>query len=319
MTKRSVIQTEQVNKRYGTLLALDDVSINVQRGEIYGFLGPNGAGKSTLINILLGLVKPTSGKVYIFDKLVENRQPELFLHIGIMGEEQHFYEDLTSLEYLELFAKLQRVRSAERRVQELLEKLSMWNWRDYSIKSLSHGMRQKVALARALLHRPELLILDEPATGLDPFGIKEVRNLLVELRQQGTTIFISSHILSEVERIADRVGILHKGSLLVEGSVESLIQQASEHTIIEVELSESNADLGKTLKKMPFVINVETRDNRLFIETNSNRDRRAEVSHAITSLGGVIIEMKVHKPTLEDTFITLTDKTLPFIAEMMQS
>jgi ABC-type multidrug transport system ATPase subunit len=318
MTKY-VIQTESLTKRYGDITALDTIDINVHKGEIYGFLGPNGAGKTTLINILLGLLKPTEGQVKLFDTPVERRDPEMFLRIGVVGEEQHFYENMTASEYLSLFSELLAVNKGQETVQKQLEAFDLWEWRDRAIKTFSHGMRQKLALARALIHDPEVLILDEPVTGLDPHGIKKVREMLFERKEQDKTIFISSHVLSEVEQLADRVGILHKGRLLAEGSVSDLGVRLQKRTIVEIELDPKPAQVVEILNNLPYVVNARENNHLIIVETESSRDHRKEISRTITNHGGLIIGMNIKRPSLEETFVTLTDKNLAMVTNMVGS
>jgi ABC-2 type transport system ATP-binding protein len=314
-----MIQTERLKKKFGDLIALDQIGINVHKGEIYGFLGPNGAGKTTLISILLGLIKPTEGQVFLFNQPVNRRYSEFFLRIGVVGEEQHFYENMTAYEYLSYFADLLRVPAKQSAIQKQLEELDLWEWRKAVLKTFSHGMRQKLALARALIHDPELLILDEPVTGLDPHGIKSVREMLIEKKKHGTTIFISSHVLSEVEQLADRVGILNRGKILAEGSVGDLGTKLQKGTILEIELDPKPASIIEALHNLPYVVAVREIHDLIEVETEPTADYRKEISQIITSHGGVIIGMKIKKLSLEETFVTLTDKNIALVTDMVGS
>lgn len=315
----SVICTEKIAKRYGDLLALDDINVQVDRGEIYGFLGHNGAGKTTLMSILLGLIPPTSGTVYLFGEPFTKRRPEIIARIGVMGEEQHFYEDMTAFEYLTLFADLTGVHAKKKVIEDRLEAVGLLERQLYLIETFSHGMRQKLGLARALLHEPELLFLDEPVSGLDPHGIRSVRELLLELKQRGTTVFISSHVLSEVERVADRVGILVKGRLLAEGTLKRLGELVGKKTILEIEYSATRNGIGEMLRQMPFIFDLHEGHHRLVIEMDASEDYRHQISKAITELGGVIIAMKMREPTLEETFVTLTERNLTNLVDLVNT
>ncbi|HBY93126.1 MAG: ABC transporter ATP-binding protein [Ardenticatenaceae bacterium] len=313
-----VLQTEHLTKRYGDFTALDDVSLHVRRGEIYGFLGPNGAGKTTTMLLLLGQLRPTAGRISLFGRPLERRDPLLFTRIGVVGEEQYLYDEMTAGEYLALFADLLNVR-CKGLVEARLEEVGLGPQRDRRIATFSHGMRQRLALARALLHDPELLFLDEPVNGLDPHGIREIRERLLDLKRRGTTIFISSHILSEVERLADRVGILYRGRLLAEGPMEALGDAVEGRATLEIEVTSVPAEAVDRLRALPFVFDVEACPGRLTVDVEREGDYRAQVSQTLTGLGAVIVGMKVRQPSLEETFMTLTERDLAGLADRVRS
>jgi ABC-2 type transport system ATP-binding protein len=218
----TVIRTENISKHYGKLKAVNNVSINVQKGEIYGFLGLNGAGKTTTIRMLLGLVRPTVGASYLDDKKVNPGNPSMWGNVGYLVEVPYSYPDLTVKENLEIIRRL-RFLSDEKSVDRIIEKMQLGQYTDVIAKNLSLGNSQRLGLAKALIHNPDILILDEPANGLDPAGIVEIRELLKNLAvNKGVTIFISSHILGEISRFATRIGIIHEGKLLKESSVDEL-------------------------------------------------------------------------------------------------
>ncbi len=218
----TVIRTENISKHYGKLKAVDNVSINVQKGEIYGFLGLNGAGKTTTIRMLLGLVRPTAGASYLDGKKVNPGNPSMWGNVGYLVEVPYSYPDLTVKENLEIIRRL-RFLSDEKSVDRIIEKMRLGQYTDVIAKNLSLGNAQRLSLAKALIHNPDILILDEPANGLDPAGIVEIRELLKDLAvNKGVTIFISSHILGEISKFATRIGIIHEGKLLKESSVDEL-------------------------------------------------------------------------------------------------
>lgn len=218
----TVIRTEDISKHYGKLKAVDNVSINVQKGEIYGFLGLNGAGKTTTIRILLGLIRPTAGASYLDNKKVNPGNPSMWKNVGYLVEVPYSYPDLTVKENLEIIRRL-RFLSDEKSVDQIIEKMQLGQYTNVIAKNLSLGNAQRLGLAKALIHNPDILILDEPANGLDPAGIVEIRELLKDLAvNKGVTIFISSHILGEVSKFATRIGIIHEGKLLKESSVDEL-------------------------------------------------------------------------------------------------
>ena len=218
----SAIATSGVTKRYGDRTAVDRLSLEVGRGEIYGFLGLNGAGKTTTIRMLLGLVRPTAGTARLLSERAHAGAGELWARVGAMVETPHAYAELTVRENLEAFRRLRRVADPKV-VGRTIDRLALAPYADRRAGTLSLGNAQRLGLAKALLHEPELLILDEPANGLDPAGVVEIRELLQDLaRERGTTVFMSSHILGEVSRLATRIGIIHEGRLIEEIDADQL-------------------------------------------------------------------------------------------------
>src|SRR3990172_3517943 len=212
----SVIQTRNLSKRYGEVLAVDAVNLNVPRGEIYGFLGLNGAGKTTTIRALLGMVRPTGGEVSLFGRPLGGNGGGPWQRVGHLVESPAAYPELTVRENLEIARRLHGIASTSA-TKQAIERFALAPYADVRAQTLSSGNLQRLGLARAFLHEPELVLLDEPAKGLDPAGVVEVRELLRTLaREQGVTIFMSSHILAEVDRLATRIGIIHKGRLIEE-------------------------------------------------------------------------------------------------------
>ncbi|GJM79320.1 ABC transporter ATP-binding protein [Paenibacillus sp. HMSSN-139] len=219
-----IIRTEHLTQRYGSRTVVDDVSITVRKGEIYGFLGLNGAGKTTTIRCLLGMIKPTSGEVRLFGKRLAEGGEALWKRVGYLVETPAAYPGFTVRENLKLFARLRGIRE-QGAVEAVMEKLQMSDYADTQARHLSLGNAQKLGLAKAMLHRPDILILDEPTNALDPAGIVEVRELLRNLAERdGVTVFISSHILEEISKIATRIGIIHRGVLLQELSADEFEQ-----------------------------------------------------------------------------------------------
>jgi ABC-2 type transport system ATP-binding protein len=218
-----VIRTESLTKRFGATAVVENVSIRVDSGEIYGFLGLNGAGKTTTIRMLLGMIRPTTGTVALFGTALRNgRNP--WHEVGYLVETPYSYPNLSVRENLEVYFRYRQLKDRSL-IDEVIEKLQLGRYHDTRASHLSLGNGQRLGLAKALLHRPRLLILDEPINGLDPAGIVEVRSLLGELAGQGTTIFLSSHILTEISRVATRIGIIHQGRLLREFDTSGLRKQ----------------------------------------------------------------------------------------------
>lgn len=230
----TAIETDHLTKRYGDVTAVDDLSLRVARGEIYAFLGLNGAGKTTTIRMLLGMVKPTSGEARVLGTPIRVGERKPWRSVGYLVETADAYPELTVRENLEAMRRL-RPGTEPQAVDRIIERLNLGAYADRRAVTLSHGNAQRLGLAKALLHNPELLILDEPASGLDPAGIVEIRNLLIELsHKQGVTVFMSSHILGEVSRLAQRIGIIHQGRLLQELDMDELERNRRRRLVVRV-------------------------------------------------------------------------------------
>jgi ABC-2 type transport system ATP-binding protein len=226
-----VIRTDTLTKRFGSTVAADEISIHVNRGEIYGFMGLNGAGKTTLIRMLLGMIKPDSGTVTLFGKQL-TPQFNQWNDIGYLVETPYSYPNLSVHENLKVIYKLRQL-SAPTLIGEIIEKLKLTKYRNIKAKALSLGNQQRLGLAKALMHQPKLLILDEPTNGLDPEGIVEVRELLTELANNGSTIFLSSHILGEISRLANRIAIIHEGKLIKEITAQELSDRIIKKILVQ--------------------------------------------------------------------------------------
>lgn len=310
-----MIETQGLTKKYGDLTAVSDLNLKVEKGEIYGFLGPNGSGKTTTIMMLLGLLEPTQGTVRLFGKSMQSDYFNIKRRIGVLSEVQYFYEDMTAYEYLRFFGDLYKVEDVERRITELMSLINLDDRKDELLKGYSRGMKQKLGLARALLHNPDVLILDEPVSALDPYGIKEVRDILMEENRKGKTVFISSHILSEIERTCDRVGIISKGHLLAEDTMADLKRRLMEEVQLSLELETVTDEVVEVLKKLPFVVGVEVVGKQLAIKTKADKDYRGQISSAVTGKGGVVLDLRRHEMSLEEAFVTITEKNLSILTK----
>jgi ABC-2 type transport system ATP-binding protein len=228
----AAIETNNLVKRYGKVTAVNNLSLRVARGEIYAFLGLNGAGKTTTIRMLLGMVKPTSGEACVLGKRIRVGAEKPWDAVGYLVETADAYPELSVRENLEAMRRL-RPATELKSVDQVIERLGLIEYADRRAGTLSHGNGQRLGLAKALLHNPQLLLLDEPANGLDPAGIVEIRNLLIELaHEHGVTVFMSSHILGEVSRLADRIGIIHQGQLIRELNIDELERDRRHHLMI---------------------------------------------------------------------------------------
>jgi ABC-2 type transport system ATP-binding protein len=226
-----IIRTNELTKYFGATPATDNISIHVNRGEIYGFLGLNGAGKTTLIRILLGMIKPDSGSVTLFGKPLTHTFNS-WNDIGYLVETPYAYPNLSVTENLKVYYKLRQL-SNPTLIDDIIDRLRLTTYRDKKAKVLSLGNQQRLGLAKALMHQPKLLILDEPINGLDPEGIVEVRELLKELADKGSTVFISSHILGEISKIANRIGIIHEGKMIKELTIKELTNQLIKKIVVK--------------------------------------------------------------------------------------
>jgi len=219
-----IIEVKNLVKHYGKFHAVEDVSFDVYRGDVFGFLGPNGAGKSTTIRTMLSLISPTSGELKLFGKNLRTDRNYILSKIGCIVEKPDFYKYLSAQKNLEIFARLSGVTADKKKVDEILDFVGLKGREKDKVSGFSHGMKQRLGIAQTLIHDPELIILDEPTTGLDPQGIIDIRNLILQLKnERNKTVLLSSHILSEIELIANRMVIINKGKTIVQGSVSELL------------------------------------------------------------------------------------------------
>lgn len=261
-----VIRTEKLSKQYRDVLAVSEISLNVRKGEIYGFLGLNGAGKTTTIRMLLGMIKPTKGEAFINGKVIHSGKTDLWKEIGYLVEIPYSYPDLTVRENLEIIRRL-RLLKDDSSVVSIMEKLKITQYADRKARHLSQGNAQRLGLAKALIHNPQILILDEPTNGLDPAGIYEIRELLSDLaRNHGITIFISSHILGEISRFSTRIGIIHNGVLIQEINTHQLEQLCRK----KLQVNTINNNAAKSVLLQHGIVSAETSDNMLEIQNEGS-------------------------------------------------
>ncbi|MCD6257749.1 ABC transporter ATP-binding protein [Candidatus Aerophobetes bacterium] len=309
-----MIHTKNLTKEYDGFRAVDNLNLKVEKGQIYGFLGPNGAGKTTTILMLLGILKPTEGEIYIMGESLSKNPLDIKRRIGVVSEKQYLYKDMTAWEYLNFFADLYGVKNKEKRIDELLSAVNLIDVKDRKLGAFSRGMQQKLGFTRALLHDPDLLLLDEPVSGLDPTGIKQIRDLIEKENKKGRTVFISSHLLSEVEKLCSKVAIINKGKLLAEDSMDNLRRKLTDFVQIEVELTEVSKDILDTLRAFDFIKEIHQEKNVLTLKVTTDKDHRADISKAIAQKGGVVLGIKTLGMSLEEAFITITQKNISLLA-----
>lgn len=300
-----IIETRNLTKRFGKQTAVNSLDMKIEKGKIYGLLGKNGAGKTTTMCMLLNLSKPTKGEIFLFGKHYKQDPYDVYSKIGSIIETPGFYENLSAFDNLKVFAKLRGDYNKED-IEKALEIVSLTHAKDKKFKNFSLGMKQRLGIAAAIMHNPEILILDEPINGLDPMGIKEIRKLLKDLSEvYGTTILISSHILSEIEAIADVIGVMDEGLLIEEVSMNQLHEKLNKHVKFEV----SDIDLAcEILKKLTLKENIDFSVNENNIQLYNHLDLRAEFNEQFVKSGIKVNEMSICEESLEEYFTKIIDK-----------
>jgi ABC-2 type transport system ATP-binding protein len=295
------IETEDLGKRYGDVRAVEHLSLRVAEGEIYAFLGLNGAGKTTTIRMLLGMIKPTTGYAQVLQTRVRLGNREPWEAVGYLVEVPHSYPELTVYENLEVARRLHPGTPREA-VGRIMERMGLSAYADRRTGTLSHGNAQRLGLAKALLHSPKLLLLDEPANGLDPAGIVEIRELLLELtREQGVTVFMSSHILAEVSRLAGRIGIIHQGHLLQELNTDELERNRKRRLLLRARDLES-AHRALMAAGQPAEI---LQDGTIELKNTSSVERPDDINRLLVKAGTPPTQLMVEEEELEQYFLRL--------------
>jgi len=298
MSEKKLLSIENLHKSFGDFKAVNNISLNVHKGDIYGFLGPNGAGKSTTIRMILGLIQPDNGSIQINGENILGKKRNYLNSIGALIERPDFYKNLSAYENLKILFKLSSL-SNKHKIKEVLEEVGLYEKKDQKVGGYSQGMKQRLGIAQTLLHEPSLIILDEPSNGLDPQGQVDMRNLILKINQSmGITIIISSHILNEIEKIANRMIVINKGKKIVEGNVTQMMN----NDVMKVSFKSDNQEeltsfLNK--EKLDFKIN---NDN---IIVPVNEDDISQLINRITSNKINLKEVKQLR-TLEELFLDLT-------------
>ncbi|HMK30986.1 MAG TPA: ABC transporter ATP-binding protein [Terriglobales bacterium] len=302
-----MIELRTLRKEYPTVVAVDDVQVTIPEGEIYGLIGPNGAGKTTTIRMACGLLSPTSGSVRICSIDV-HRQPELAQrNIGYLSDFFSVYEDLKVWEYLDYFANAYKMAPAQipARIDEVIHQVGLEVKRDAMIKGLSRGMKQRMGIARAVIHEPRVLLLDEPASGLDPKARADLRNLLSSLRDTGATILISSHILSELEGFCTSIGIMERGQMVRSGKIDEITSAESRYKVVRVGWV-GNADVKAILGALPNVSNVTVDGSEAVFRFSGADEELAHVPGELTARGVPVLSFNEVKQTVEELYLKLS-------------
>jgi ABC-2 type transport system ATP-binding protein len=303
-----MIETNDLTKMYGELYALNRLNLTLHQGDVYGFIGPNGAGKTTTMRILATLLNPSWGEATVCGYSIYTGSKEIRRVIGYMPDFFGVYDDMKVIEYLEFFASAYRIKGPARRkiCEEVLELVDLTYKREALVTSLSRGMTQRLGLARTLLHDPQVLLLDEPASGLDPRARIEMRALLKELRTMGKTILVSSHILPELADICNKIGIIEQGCLLVNGEVTDVMKQVRSDIVLNIGVSDRQTDAANLLESQPEVESVEDKNGVLVVKLNEGVHQYSFLASRLINQGYELTLFKEDEINLETAFMHLT-------------
>jgi len=303
-----MLAVKNLNKRYGRYQAVTDLNFEVTEGEIFGFVGPNGAGKTTTMKIMCGLLRATSGEITLDGVDVITHSKRIKEKIGYMPDFFGVYDDLKVNEYLEFYASIYNIKGQARKkiTDDLLELVDLGSKREAYVDSLSRGMKQRLCLARSLVHNPRLLVLDEPASGMDPRARVEMKEILKNLKGMGKTIIISSHILSELAELCTSIGIIDKGRMIISGSVDEIMQQVYSKKIIKVKVIDRLDDALMILKEYPFIDKVVFGEDTIKASFDGGEDEMSRVLSSLVGKGIPVISFAQMDGNLEDVFMKVT-------------
>lgn len=303
-----VIETRQLTKRYGELIAVNQINLTLKEGDVFGFIGPNGSGKTTTMRMLATLLQPDYGEAYVCGKSIYTHAQEIRRLVGFMPDFFGVYEDMTVVEYLEFFAAAYRVPQDKRRrvVEEKLELVDMAFKRDAMVNQLSRGQTQRVGLARVMLHEPQVLLLDEPASGLDPRARIEIRNLLKRLGELNKTVIVSSHILPELADVCTRVGMIEKGNLIVDGYVDEVMRKARQRILLHIRVKDETDRAAALLEQHDLVDGVSIRSGVIDVSLKPDVLDYSDLPTALIEAGFKLALFREEEVNLETAFMELT-------------
>lgn len=309
---KGMIDTKNLTRIFGTLTAVDNLTLDIEKGEVFGFLGPNGAGKTTTIRMLACLISPTKGTATVAGYDIHRDPLKVRQSVGILTENPSLYERLTAYENMNFFAEAYGINNPDerhKRIQELLEFFNLWGRRNDKVAGFSKGMKQKLAIVRATVHRPPVLFLDEPTAGLDPESAKEIRDLMAQLSQrEKCTILLSTHHLEDAEKLCRRVLIMNKGRCLLIGTPDELREKISAQPIIEVGLTKINSKIVAAVKENSQVKEVNIKQQEaatLLISVDDTRLATPEIVRSIVEAEGQILSVNLLRPSLEEAYLKL--------------
>lgn len=303
-----MIETNQLTKRYGDLIAVNNINLKLSEGDVFGFIGPNGSGKTTTMRMLATLLSPDYGEAYVCGKSIYTHPQEIRRMVGFMPDFFGVYDDMTVIEYLEFFAAAYRINGPGRRkvCEEKLELVDMSFKRDAMVNQLSRGQTQRIGLARVLLHEPQVLLLDEPASGLDPRARIEIRNLLKKLGEMKKTVIVSSHILPELADVCTRVGMIEKGHLIVDGLVEEVMRKARRSILLLIRVKERTDAAAALLQQHSGVNSVDIKNDTIYATLNAEILDYSELPTLLLESGFKLTLFREEEVNLETAFMELT-------------
>jgi ABC-2 type transport system ATP-binding protein len=304
-----MIETRNLTKRYGNLIAANDINLKLAEGDVFGFIGPNGSGKTTTMRMIATLLNPDHGEAYVCGKSIYTDQEEIRRLVGFMPDFFGVYDDMTVIEYLEFFAAAYRINGPGRRkvCEEKLELVDMAFKRDAMVNELSRGQTQRIGLARTLLHEPQVLLLDEPASGLDPRARIEIRNLLKRLGEMKKTVIVSSHILPELADVCTRVGMIEKGHMIVDGNVAEVMRKARQRIMLNIRVKERTDGAAKLFEQLDEVETVNiTKDQLLEVTMKPTVEDYSALPTELVNAGFRITLFREEEVNLETAFLQLT-------------
>jgi ABC-2 type transport system ATP-binding protein len=306
-----IVEIKNLIKRYGDKLAVDNVSLSIKEGEILGLLGPNGAGKTTLINSIIGITEIQSGEVFIFGENMKKRSMGIKRRIGVVPQNIAVLNDFTAVENVTYFARLYGLKGKELKesVQRALEFTNLWERRNDYPQKYSGGMQRRLNIACSIVHRPELIIMDEPTVGIDPQSRNHILESIRRLNEEGSTIIYTSHYMEEVEAICTRVVIVDNGRFIAEGTKEELSEYVREDQIIDISLSNPSYTIIEAVKNI-YGVSECTLSGSLMTVVLEKSSEVSKIINTVTDKGGIITKINMEEATLEDVFLTLTGKTL---------
>lgn len=304
-----MLKVENLYKRFGDFLALDGLNMNVRKGELFGFVGPNGAGKTTTIRIISGLLSATGGDVWVDGKRVGKDIQVLKNHIGFVPDFFGVYDNLTVMEYLEFYGAAYQIpaREQKKRAEEVLDLVNLKDVEERFVDALSRGMQQKLCVARALLHKPPLLVMDEPASGLDPRTRREFKEMLKQLRQMGYTILISSHILSELADMCTGIGIINKGKMVLQGDIEEILLSIDSSNPILITVYKNLQEAVELVHRHPLVSRVSIDGNVISVLFFGNKEEEAGLLNQLIGAGFMLTSFGREHGSLESVFFAMTE------------